>query len=132
MLRDRHPDTLSSMDSVACDLQDAGRHAEAAKLHRRVLEARQEVLGHKHPDTLSSMHNLAFAVEKTGQHAEAAELRRRVLEAGRGDEHSGTKPAATPWEGLLRFISQQDRVCWLVALCALTGCAALVYKGHRG
>ena len=71
-----------------------GQHAEAAELHRQVLEMRQQVLGDRAPGHAHSMNNLATALQGMGQHAEAAELHRHsVGDAGSrcwGTEHPDT------------------------------------------
>jgi hypothetical protein len=55
-----HPDTLSSMASLASTYWNQGRWNEAEKLDMQIMETRKIVLGAEHPDTLNSMANLAY------------------------------------------------------------------------
>ena len=88
---------------------------------------RQQVLGDRHPDTLNSTNNLAVALQAMGQHAEAAELHQRglaVRQQVQGEDcHVDPHLPATPWEGLLHFISQQNHVRWWA--CVLAGSTAI-------
>jgi len=81
-----HPQTLSSMDDLALNLNRLGHHAEAEKLLRETLDLRRRSLGHEQPDTLKTMSNLAITVtvqsryaEAERLHAETLALQRRVL-----------------------------------------------------
>ena len=47
----------------------SGKHGEAEQLHRKVLKARQRVLGPEHPDTLASQNNLATVLQAQGKHS---------------------------------------------------------------
>jgi len=46
-----HPDTATSYNNVAFNLNAQGRAAEAELLFRKALEIRERVLGPDHPDT---------------------------------------------------------------------------------
>jgi len=93
MLGPDHPDTLASMNNLAIACQEAGRKAEAVRLHERALAGRVRVLGPEHPDTLASRNNLAIACQEVGRRAEAVRLHERAL-AGRvrvlGPDHPDT------------------------------------------
>jgi len=52
-----HPDTLTSVGSLASTYRDQGRWDEAEKLSVEVMETRKTKLGADHPDTLTSMAN---------------------------------------------------------------------------
>ena len=88
-----HPDTLASWNNLAIACQEAGRKAEAVRLHERALAGRERVLGPDHPDTLASRNNLATAYQQMGWAAEAISSFRRAL-AGReqvlGPDHPDT------------------------------------------
>jgi hypothetical protein len=90
MLGPDHPDTLASWDNLAIACQEAGRTAEAIRLHERALAGRVRALGPEHPDTLASRNNLALACQQMGWAAEAITSFKRAL-AGRervlGPEH---------------------------------------------
>ena len=93
MLGPDHPDTLASVNNLAIACQEAGRKAEAVRLHERALAGRVRVLGPEHPDTLASRNNLAIACQEVGRRAEAIRLHERAL-AGRvrvlGPDHPDT------------------------------------------
>jgi len=93
MLGPDHPDTLASWNNLAIACQEAGRTAEAVRLHERALAGRVRALGPEHPDTLASRNNLAIACQEVGRTAEAVRLHERAL-AGRvrvlGPEHPDT------------------------------------------
>jgi Tetratricopeptide repeat len=88
-----HPDTLASVNNLAIACQEAGRKAEAARLHEQALAGRVRALGPEHPDTLASRNNLAIACQEVGRKAEAVRLHERAL-AGRervlGPDHPDT------------------------------------------
>jgi tetratricopeptide (TPR) repeat protein len=88
-----HPDTLASVNNLAIACQEAGRKAEAVRLHERALAGRVRALGPEHPDTLASRNNLAIACQEVGRKAEAVRLHERAL-AGRervlGPDHPDT------------------------------------------
>ncbi|CAG8885187.1 unnamed protein product, partial [Penicillium egyptiacum] len=54
-LGEHHPDTLSSMASLASTYQRQGQWEEAEQLGLQVMKSRKAKLGEHHPDTLSSM-----------------------------------------------------------------------------
>jgi hypothetical protein len=54
-----HPNTLSSMNSLAETREALGDLHGALELHEQTLTARRRVLGDDHPATQSSMNNLA-------------------------------------------------------------------------
>ena len=93
MLGPDHPDTLAAWDNLAIACQEAGRTAEAVRLHERALAGRVRALGPDHPDTLASRNNLAIACQQVGRRAEAVRLHERAL-AGRvralGPDHPDT------------------------------------------
>ena len=59
MLGPEHPNTLTSMNSLAGDYYSQGKYAQAEALYSQTLEIQRRVLGPEHPDTLTSMDNLA-------------------------------------------------------------------------
>src|SRR4029078_13197316 len=61
MLGPDHPDTLASVNNLAISCPEAGRKAEAVRLHERALAGRVRVLGPEHPDTLAQRKQLAAA-----------------------------------------------------------------------
>jgi Tetratricopeptide repeat/NB-ARC domain len=92
-LGEEHPDTLTSMCSLAQTLKAQGDLAGARTLGEQVVEASRRVLGEKDPDTLTSMNNLADTLYSQGDLAGARTLQEKVLEARRkrlGEEHLST------------------------------------------
>jgi tRNA A-37 threonylcarbamoyl transferase component Bud32 len=69
-----HPDTLTSMSSLANAYWYAGRLTDAVTLHQETLKRRQAKLGPDHLDTLESMNSLALAYHDSGRLAEALPL----------------------------------------------------------
>jgi tetratricopeptide (TPR) repeat protein len=86
-------DSLALVDKAANDLHRQGKCREAEALHRRVLEARQRILGNDHADTLKSQEVLADDLYWQGKYRDAEALYEEVLR-GRtgifGDEHPET------------------------------------------
>jgi serine/threonine protein kinase/tetratricopeptide (TPR) repeat protein len=88
-----HPDTVSSMHSLATSFHDLGRHEDALRLREEVLAARRAQLPPEHPSTLVAMNNVANSYYQLGRHAEALELRERTLalrKAKSGPNHPDT------------------------------------------
>ena len=74
-----HPDTIASMNGVACCFKAQDQHAKAQPQHEKVLQLRTKVLGAKHPRTISSVDNLAICLDHQGQHAEAQALHEKAV-----------------------------------------------------
>ena len=92
-LGDRHPDTLSAIDSMATLLEDMGQLEEARPLYEEALRARRETLGDRHPKTLDSFSNLGQLLQAMRQLEEARALYDEALHASRevlGDRHPET------------------------------------------
>ncbi len=85
-----HPDTLTSMSSLATAYWAAGRLEDAIRLHKEALERRKATLGPDHADTLESMGSLAVAYQDAGRTALALPLFEETLkrqQATLGPEH---------------------------------------------
>ena len=92
-LGDRHPDTLSAIDSMATLLEDMGQLEEARPLYEEALRARRETLGNRHQETLLSISNMGQLLQAMGQLEEARALYEEALQASRevlGDRHPET------------------------------------------
>ena len=92
-LGDRHPDTLSAIDSMATLLEDMGQLEEARPLYEEALRARRETLGYRHQETLLSISNMGQLLQAMGQLEEARALYDEALQASRevlGDRHPET------------------------------------------
>ncbi|WP_158305812.1 tetratricopeptide repeat protein [Parvularcula bermudensis] len=88
-----HPDTATSYNNIAYNLNAQGRYGEAAPLLRQGLEIFQRVLGEDHPDTASSYNNVAYNLNAQGRYVEAAPLYRQGLEIFQrvlGEDHPDT------------------------------------------
>lgn len=59
VLGNEHPNTESTVNSLANMLENEGKYEEAEKLHRQVLSNCEKVLGNEHRDTLASVSSLA-------------------------------------------------------------------------
>jgi tetratricopeptide (TPR) repeat protein len=92
-LGDRHPDTLTSIDSMATLLKGMGKPQEARLLLEEELRARRETLGDHHVDTLLSISNMGQLLQAMGQLEAARSLYEEALQASRevqGDHHPDT------------------------------------------
>ena len=92
-LGDRHPDTLSAIDSMATLLEDMGQPEEARPLYEEALRARRETLGNRHQETLLSISNMGQLLQAMGQLEDARALYEEALQASRevlGDRHPET------------------------------------------
>ena len=88
-----HPNTLTSMASLAEIYWNQGKWNEAEELEIEILDISQKVLGQKHPDTLISMASLALIYSNQRKWAEAEQLQIQVLDMSRrlfGLEHPET------------------------------------------
>jgi serine/threonine protein kinase len=74
-----HPDTLRSMNCLACSYADLGRRGEALELREQALVLMRAKLGASHPDTLRSMYQLANSYTVLGRHADALAIREETL-----------------------------------------------------
>jgi tetratricopeptide (TPR) repeat protein len=105
-LGSEHPDTLTSMNSLALTLDFQGELGPARVLQEQVLEVRKRILGSEHPDTLTSMNNLARTLSTQGELVEARVLQEQVLEARKrvlGSEHPDTLTSMNNLAETLRF-----------------------------
>ena len=88
-----HPNTLSSLSSVADNLRHLGRHAESLAINEETYRRTKERFGPVDPDTLASMHNLANSYAALGRYADALKLREETLRLSKaelGPEHPDT------------------------------------------
>lgn len=86
-------DHSSGTTRIADYLGWSGGYAAARDLQRKVLDARERVLGPEHPDTLTSWHQLAFWAGEAGDRAAARDMFARLLpvrERVLGPEHPDT------------------------------------------
>jgi hypothetical protein len=72
-----HPDTLTSVNSLALVLERQGKYEAAEEMNRQALHGREKALGKEHPDTLTSVNDLARVLQCQGKY-EAAEDRRAL------------------------------------------------------
>lgn len=76
-------DTLTVMNNIAVALSSSGDHAKALKIHQKVLDIRERVLGDQHPETLASINNLANTMAAEGQFQEAQKLLEGALKVSK-------------------------------------------------
>ncbi len=74
-----HPDTATSLSSLAELYQAQGKYAEAEPLYQRALAIREQQLGPNHPNTATGLNNLAQLYQAQGRYAEAEPLYQRAL-----------------------------------------------------
>jgi tetratricopeptide (TPR) repeat protein len=88
-----HPETLSSMNSLATSLGQQGKYQEAEAINRKTLRLQEKVIGKEHPNTLMSMNNLAESLRRKGQFIEARDINQQTLQLREkvlGKEHPHT------------------------------------------
>ena len=54
VLKEEHPDTLSSMNNLAVTYWNQGRRNEATELMKEVVDLRTKTIGVNHPDTIGA------------------------------------------------------------------------------
>jgi tetratricopeptide (TPR) repeat protein len=79
VLGPHHPDTATSYNNLALNLDARGHYREAEPLYRQALAVRKQVLGPRHPDTARSCNNLASNLDAQGRSKEAEPLFRQAL-----------------------------------------------------
>jgi len=87
------PQTLTTVNNLACLLMNRGNYAAAQPLFERVAKISERVQGFEHPDTLRCMHNFAHFLGRKGDYSAAQRLHERVLEARervQGPDHPDT------------------------------------------
>ncbi|PVH67751.1 hypothetical protein DL98DRAFT_442843, partial [Cadophora sp. DSE1049] len=94
VLGPEHPDTLTSMNNLACLFEDQGKYEAAEPLYEETLRLNEKVFGQEHPDTLLSMNNLASLFESQGK--------QKVL----GEEHPDT---LTSMNNLANILESQGK-----------------------
>jgi tetratricopeptide (TPR) repeat protein len=107
VLGPEHPDTATSLNSLARVLQVQGDLAGARPLHERALAIREKVLGPEHPDTATSLNNLARVLQVQGDLAGAGSLHERALairEKVLGPEHPLTAQSLNNLASLLNNV----------------------------
>ncbi len=83
----------SGMERIASYLGNSGSYAAARELQRKILGAREQMLGPQHPDTLTARHHLAFWTARAGDAAEARDQGETLLPVIKqifGPEHPDT------------------------------------------
>lgn len=79
-LQDQPSLMLQSKALKGLVLNSTGKHGDAAKLHRGVLEERKRILGQCHKDTLGSINDLGQALRNQGEYKLAEEMFRKALD----------------------------------------------------
>jgi CHAT domain-containing protein/tetratricopeptide (TPR) repeat protein len=93
LLTDEHPDTATSYNNVAYNLNAQGKYALAQPLYEKALSIRRRLLTDDHPRTAQSYDNLAANFNSQGNYAVAQALYEKALEIHRRlltDEHPFT------------------------------------------
>jgi tetratricopeptide (TPR) repeat protein len=93
VLRPEHPDTATSLNSLANLYLDMGDYARAEPLYQQTLQIRQKALGPEHPDTAASLNNLAELYRRMGAYEKAEPLYQQalqILQKALGPEHPDT------------------------------------------
>jgi hypothetical protein len=67
VLGEDHPNTLTSANNLAVDLDELDEYEQARTLNEDTLARKRRVLGQDHPSTLISAQNLAKVLRKLGE-----------------------------------------------------------------
>jgi Tetratricopeptide repeat len=73
-LGEHHPDTLTSIHSLAIRYSEAGRRDEALQLTEQMVALRKSKLGEHHPDTLNSIKLITYILDRTGEDTQTSEI----------------------------------------------------------
>jgi serine/threonine protein kinase/Tfp pilus assembly protein PilF len=110
-LGDDHPETLNSVNNMACLLESMGKFEEAQAYYQEALDARRRVLGNDHPATFTAINNLGLLLQRMGRleaaesyYREALDGRRRVL----GDDHPDTLSSVNNMGTLLEDMGRPE------------------------
>jgi tetratricopeptide (TPR) repeat protein len=98
-----HPDTATSLNSLAALYYSQGAYAKAEPLFLRALAIRKKALGPDHPDTATSLNNLAALYSSQGAYAKAEPFYLRALairEKALGPNHPDTAGSLNNLAGL--------------------------------
>jgi len=110
LFKEKHPETLTSMNEIGVVLSNQGKYEAAEKMHRETLQLSEKVLGKEHPETLTSMNNLALVLSNQGKyeatekmHRETLQLKEKVL----GKEHPSALTSMNNLAFTLRKLGRQ-------------------------
>src|SRR5262249_37619678 len=73
-LGEAHPDTVTSYNKLAFNLNAQGKYGEAEPIFQKALASRRQALGEAHPDTAKSYNNLAANLYSQGKYRQAEPL----------------------------------------------------------
>ena len=107
-----HPDTLTSMASLAATYDKLGQKDKEMALREKVLATRTAKLGADHPDTLTSMNNLAVTYNALGQQDKALALNEKTLAARTaklGADHPDTLTSMSNLASIYGELGQYDK-----------------------
>jgi tetratricopeptide (TPR) repeat protein len=117
VLGEDHPDTATSYNNIAYNLNAQGKYAEAGPLFRKALDIKRKALGEDHPHTATSYNNLAANLQAQGKHAEAGPLFHKALDIRRqalGEDHPDT---ASSYDNLAYNLQAQGKYAEAGPLC---------------
>ena len=143
-LGDRHPDTITAVDTLSQLLSDLNKLEEALPLKRESLSIKRKQLGDRHPDTLLSVNNLAVLLNDLGRASgstkmlrEAEPLKREALAGCRevlGNRHPHTLASVANLADMLMQLGHADPRALDEAepLCreAMSGSHEVLGEGH--
>jgi serine/threonine protein kinase/tetratricopeptide (TPR) repeat protein/DNA-binding CsgD family transcriptional regulator len=88
-----HPDTATTLDSLALTYHYQGKYSQAEPLYEQALAIREQSLGPEHPDIATTLYNLTWLYQNRGQYSQTEPLLKRALticEHTLGAEHPST------------------------------------------
>jgi tetratricopeptide (TPR) repeat protein len=113
-----HPDTATSLNTLAVLYHHQGKYAEAEALYKRALEIREKAIGKDHPATATSLNDLANLYHRQGKYAEAEPLLKLALEITEkaiGKDHPATTLVLENYVYLLYKMNRDEEATKLAA-----------------
>jgi tetratricopeptide (TPR) repeat protein len=111
MLGAEHPDTATSLNTLALVLHSQGDYEAAQPLIERALTIREKMLGTQHHYTAHSLSSLAALLHSQGDYVPALPLYERALDTYEkvlGAEHPDTKICAEGTAKVLDALGRAD------------------------
>jgi len=80
---DTHPETLVSLQNLACNLRDQGKLVESEKYFRRALPGFESAYEWYHPRSIEFMFHWVAFLRKLGKYDEASDIEQKIHESKR-------------------------------------------------
>lgn len=115
-----HPDTLDTMNSLACIFEQRGGYEEAEGLHRELWERRKKHFTESSPEALESINNLAIVLLRREEFREATRFAQVSLAHHSslfGQQHPNTLIAMNTYASCLYYSGDNEKAKELYRQC---------------